>query len=97
MSMLRRQSKAPSSSSSVSSQQDYDIEIQNKMITSPPRSESMAYSVSPANDAWSKIMYHVRYNTRVFVGGVGMIMVVLILILDGMDGGSSVGHGGLRL
>lgn len=42
-------------------------------------------------------MYHVRYNTKVFVGGVGLVLVVLVLILDGMDGGSSVGHGGLRL
>lgn len=44
-------------------------------------------------------MYHVRYNTKVFVGGVGLILVVLVLILDGMDasGGGNVVHGGLRL
>ena len=43
-------------------------------------------------------MYHVRYNTKLFVGGVGLILVVLVLILDGMDVGSgNVVHGGLRL
>jgi hypothetical protein len=105
MSMLRRVKPSSSSISSANSS-EYDIETaqkpqqsktMNASISSPPRSESMAYSVSPANDLWSKVMYNVMYNTKVFVGGMGLVLVVFVLILDGMDGGSSVGHGGLRL
>jgi len=57
----------------------------------------MAYaSANPASDLWSRLIYHVRFNTKVFVGGVGLVLVVLVLIVDGMGGGGVSTHGGLR-
>jgi hypothetical protein len=92
---LRKPNKSSSSYNSYES--DIESSTMNSSIPVPPRSESMAYSVSPATDAWSKLTYHIRYNTKVFVGGVGLILVVLLFILDGMDGGRSASNGGLRL
>ena len=42
-------------------------------------------------------MYHLRYNTKVFMGVVGLIFVVFVLILDDTNGGVGGKHGGLRL
>lgn len=71
----------------------------NVNLTSTQRSESMAYaSANPASDLWSRLIYHIRFNTKVFVGGVGLVLVALVLIVDGMGGGRGVStHGGLRL
>ena len=79
--------------------------MDNSNITSPPRSQSMAYAAaSPANTLWSKLVYYVRFNTKAFVAGVGLLLVVLVLITDGIGGGAgggvsiaSAAHGGLRL
>lgn len=42
-------------------------------------------------------MYHLRYNTKLFVGGIGLIFVVFLLIADETGGGVGGKHGGLRL
>lgn len=61
-------------------------------IPTPPRSESMAYAAhSPASTIWANFMHFVRFNTKTFVAGVGMILLVLVYITDGMDGAGSPG------
>ena len=57
----------------------------------------MAYAANPTYDLWSRLLYHVRFNTKLFVGGVGLVLVVFVLIADGMGGGGVSTHGGLRL
>lgn len=95
--MLRR--NKPLSSSSLaslgnnSSSHSIDIESSqsentpNKMkaeIASLPRSESMAYAGhSPAGALWSKFVYYVRFNTKAFVAGVGLLLLVVVFLTEG--------------
>lgn len=69
----------------------------NKMdavIPPPPRSESMAYAAhSPAGNLWSKFVFYVRVHTKTFVAVVGMILLILVLLTDGMGPDSSVAGG----
>lgn len=53
----------------------------------------MAYaSHTSLGTQWSKFVYFVRYNTKTFVIGVGLVLVVLVLLMDSSDG--SGGKGG---
>lgn len=50
----------------------------------------MAYaSHTSLGTQWSKFVYYVRYNTKTFVIGVGLVLVMLVLLMDSSEGGSS--------
>jgi len=62
--------------------------IMNAEIPSPPRSESMAYANhSSAGNLWSKFVLYVRFNTKTFVAVVGLVMIVVVLLTEGGQGG----------
>ena len=89
-----------SSSHSNSSAQQIDIEssqtnsAENNIIDmndEMQRSESKAYAAhSSVGTLWAKFVYYVRFNTKAFVAGVGMILLVLVLLTDGGSGPGGV-------
>lgn len=61
-------------------------------IPPAPRSESMAYAAhSRAATLKSKFVHFIQFNTKAFVAGVGLLLVVLVLVTEGMDEGSGGG------
>ncbi|KAL7535489.1 hypothetical protein ACHAXR_006522, partial [Thalassiosira sp. AJA248-18] len=65
-------------------------------IPAPPRSESMAYADhSSVGMMWSKFVYYVRFNTKTFVAIVGLILLVVVLVTDGLgsEGGMVIPGG----
>lgn len=68
----------------------------NAEIPAPPRSESMAYADhSSVGMMWSKFVYYVRFNTKTFVAIVGLILLVVVLVTDGLgsEGGMVIPGG----
>ena len=66
-------------------------------IPSPPRSESMAYSAhSPLSNMWSKFMHYVRYNTKAYIGGLTLLLLVIVMLTDGGNGSIASNHSLIR-
>lgn len=90
--MLQQQNQKEESNNLLSSTNN-DNTMKSIDIPAPPRSESMAYaSHSSAGTLWSKFVYWVRFNTKTFVAGVGVILLVLVMLTDqGTEVASSTG------
>lgn len=62
-------------------------------IPSPPRSESMAYaSHSPAGALWARFVHYVRFNTKPFAAGLGLLLLLVLMFLTDAGPGEGVYH-----
>lgn len=71
-----------SSTNSIASTMDAQIHP-------PPRSESMAYSNHSAiGNMWSRFVYYVRFNTKAFLAGVGLLILAVVMLTEDSPGPS---------